>query len=262
MRRQVAEAEALRELGRLRSEMLNVVSHELRTPLSLVHGFAELLQTGTFSSEQARAMAQEIYWGSTSMTRILDDLLEYNRLERGYLRLNPEVADLAQVARAAVQAFAHTPGSERITSEIPAALPAVLDATRVGQIVANLVANALKYAPELPIRVRLWEAPAGQAVLEVRDAGPGMPPEVLGRVWEMFYRGPDAQDSAVRGAGIGLPLVKRLAEAHGGTVEAESAPGRGTTFRVRLPVSSATILAVASYTPSAASQVTIVAPVS
>ncbi|MBI4507728.1 MAG: ATP-binding protein [Chloroflexi bacterium] len=112
-----------------------------------------------------------------------------------------------------------------------------MDADRISQVAVNLVTNALRYAPSGPIHVRLRREPPGWATLEVRDTGPGIRPEVLARVWEKFYRGPEAMSSPIRGAGIGLTLVKTIAEAHGGTVAAESAPGNGATFRVSLPIS-------------------------
>ncbi len=241
---QAAETEALRELDRLKSELLSSVSHELRTPLSLVYGYAELLTSDGRPIEPTRAqqMLREIHRGSQTMRRMVDDLLDFSRIERGQLRLRLTETDLGEVVRAAIDALSQQPGSERIETDLPATpLLAIADADRVGQIAINLITNALRYAPEGAVRVRLTEEPGQIASLTVQDSGPGISPEVLPRVWEMFYRGPERIDSPIRGAGIGLSLVKSLAEAHSGSADATSTPGQETIFRVRLPLCGPTL---------------------
>ncbi|MBI3973655.1 MAG: diguanylate cyclase [Chloroflexi bacterium] len=244
---EAARVSALQELDRLKSELISSVSHELRTPLSLVHAYAELLSSGTsqYSTEQLEVVLREIHYGSSSMMRIVDDLLDFSRIEQGRLRLQLRAADLVTVVERAAQAFAVQPGGERIVLALPPApILCLVDPDRIGQIVANLLSNALRYAPDGPIAIRMVEhggggegggAAAEQVIIEVQDAGPGMEPEVLERVWEMFYRAPSAVTSSHRGAGIGLAVVKHIAQAHDGAVEAISTPGRGATFRVFLP---------------------------
>lgn len=235
----LAEAKALRNLDRLKTEMMSTVAHELRTPLSLVHGYAELLGSTTreFRQERVQEMAREIYRGSGTMNRIVEDLLDFGRIEQGHMSLKIEPADLRRVVDESVQLFAMHPEFERIVLEnTESPMVAQIDSDRLKQVIGNLVTNALRYAPTGPVRVRLGSDTPGQALIEVSDEGPGIPPDVLPRVWEMFYRAPSTAGSTVRGAGVGLSLVRNLVEAHNGTVEALSTPGKGSTFRVRLPV--------------------------
>jgi two-component system CheB/CheR fusion protein len=168
----------------------------------------------------------------------VDDLTDFTRIEQGRLRLHRSEVDLGEVVRRMTNAYAGQDASGRIILELPAeSLCGQVDGDRLGQIVANLINNAIRYAPQGEIRVCLRRQ-GEQALLEVRDHGPGISAEALPRVWELFYRAPEAQQSPVRGAGIGLSLVKNLAEAHGGRVEAESVPGDGAAFRVYLPLST------------------------
>ncbi len=238
--REAAEASALRKLDQLKTDLLNTVSHELRTPLTLIHGFAELLalDARAFDVQELRRMGQEIHRGSSIMQRIVDDLLDYGRIEGGRLRLQLAETDLVDLVRTSVEAFSMEPGGDRLALDLPEApLQALVDPARVGQVLANFVTNALRYASDGPVVVRLAEEPPHHAVLEVLDEGPGLPPDVLSRVWEMFYRGPEMMESPIRGAGIGLAVVKNLVEAHGGVAEVESEPGQGAIFRARLPLS-------------------------
>jgi len=241
IRRQQAaadEASALRRLDSLKNELLQTVSHELRTPLALINGYAELLSARrrTLPDAKVGQMLREIYRGSSTMTRIVDDLLEYSRIEQGRLRLRLVDCDVASVIKENVQPFTLQPGGERIVLDLASgALMATVDADRLSQIAVNLVTNALRYAPSGPVYVRLAEEPPGRVTLEVRDKGPGMSLEVLSHIWDMFYRAPEATDTG-GGFGIGLALVKSMAEAHGGSVEAESTPGQGSAFRIRLPM--------------------------
>lgn len=235
---QAAEAEALRKLDRLKSELLSAVSHELRTPLSIVHGYAELLmlRSDAFTPEQIREIAREINRGTSLMARIVDDLLDFHRIERGQLRLERQQIDLVAVIRETLQTLAQQSGAERVVLEAPMPVVSRADPARVSQIVANLVLNALRYAPTGPVTIRVAAQPEGWAMIEVRDQGPGISPEVLPHVWEMFYRAPEVMNSSIVGTGIGLALVKSLVEAHGGSVEATSVPNQGATFRVYLPL--------------------------
>ncbi len=238
---EAAEAAALRKLDHLKTELLNTVSHELRTPLTLIHGFAELLALDSrdFELEDLRRMGREIHRGSTTMLRIVEDLLDFGRIEGGRLRLQLAEADLAELVRSAVNGFRVEPGGDRLLVDVPSQpLMAVVDGARVCQIVGNFVSNALRYARSGVVHVSLARTTSGQAMIEVRDEGPGLSSEALSRVWDMFYRGPEMMESPIRGAGIGLAVVKNLVEAHGGRVEVESEPGRGAAFRAYLPLPS------------------------
>lgn len=232
-----AQAEALRAMTRVEGEMLSAVSHELRDPLSLVHGYAELLanRPRAFSPEEVRQIAGEINRGSRLMSRIVDDLLDFNRVGRGTLRLELREIDLVAVVTNTIEIFAPQHGFDRLLVEAPRSLAIVGDPQRLSQVTANLISNALRYAPTGPVRVRVMSEPDGRASIHVRDYGPGISPEALPHLWEMFYRAPEVIESQVAGSGIGLALVKHIVEAHGGSVEVDSKPGEGATFRVYLP---------------------------
>jgi signal transduction histidine kinase len=238
---QTTEVDAMRTFGRLKSDLLSAVSHELRTPLSIVHGYSELLamRSGEFDADQVKEIASEINRGSSMMARIVDDLLDFSRIEQGRLRLDVRETDLVAVVRETLELFHDQRGAERLALDAPRALVGTLDPVRVRQVVANLVSNALRYAPTGPIDVRVREQPGGLAMIEVRDSGPGISPEAMPHIWEMFYRAPEAMDSPISGTGIGLALVKNLVEAHGGQAEAQSEPNKGATFRVYLPLEQA-----------------------
>ena len=133
-----------------------------------------------------------------------------------------------------VHAFRTQPGGGRIMVELPETLEADLDSERLTQMVSNLLSNALRYAPEGPIILRATRESGGLRV-EVTDHGPGIPPAEQPRVWEKFYRGERATNSPNRGSGLGLPVVKQLAELQGGRVGVRSRPGQGTTFWFTLP---------------------------
>ncbi|MBI2941069.1 MAG: HAMP domain-containing histidine kinase [Chloroflexi bacterium] len=238
--RQVAEADALRNLNRLKDELLTTISHELRTPLSVVMGYAELLamRPDDFGSERCRMMTNEIYTAAATLTRLVNDLLEFSHLERGQLNVQPRPVNLVPVVRHTVGGFRLSPSGERVSVELPETLWAQADPERTGQVVGNLLENALRYAPTDTILVR-GGSDGDQVWIEVVDHGPGIAPEEQPRVWEKFYRGAGVAGlNIARGTGLGLAMVKALAEAQWGTVTLESAPGRGSTFRLTLPAAS------------------------
>jgi signal transduction histidine kinase len=236
----IGEAEGLRELDRLKTEFLSTVSHELRTPLSYIHGYAELLMRRTYSADEIKEMAQEIHRGSTSMIRLVDDLLDLSRIESGQLALRPRPMDIAVLLSSIAAAFrAQEP--DRPIEVIPprTQFPAVTaDPERIRQVISNLVSNAIRYSPVgTPVTLSA-EANGSSVVVRVRDSGPGIAPDERHRVFERFYRGSAAALSAQRGTGLGLAIVKHLVEAHEGTVGVESEPGRGSTFWFSLPTTS------------------------
>ncbi|MCC7369752.1 MAG: GAF domain-containing protein [Chloroflexi bacterium] len=233
---QATAAEALRELARLKSELLNTVSHELRTPLSLIYGYAELLvhRAAQLSTSEIAQMSGEIHQSARILARLVDDLLDFSDLDHGRLTLHRAAVPLTDLLEGSVRSFQAQPGGERIGTELAPGLVVDADPARLHQIVANLLSNALAYAPDGPILVRV--ARSGEAVrIEVVDRGPGLGPEEIGRVWESFYRGAQAAVVARRGSGLGLSVVKRLVDLHGGEVGVESAQGQGATFWFTLP---------------------------
>ena len=236
-----AETIALREVDRLKSELLSTVSHELRTPLSVIYGYAQLVQR---RGGQSAGAADRMLAAASQLTRLVEDLLDFANFERGEVSVRPEVFDVVTTARALASEFRARDGGERIREVLPARLPVFADRGRVAQVLANLLENALKYAPSGPIVVRAKHIRSGEGDrhfvrLEVADRGPGIPLVEQPRVWERFYRGQRVNElNLARGTGIGLAVVKALVEAQGGRVGLKSTPGRGARFWADLPAAA------------------------
>jgi two-component system, OmpR family, sensor kinase len=213
-------------------------SHELRTPLSAVRAYAELFQRGADRrpDDLARSM-QGISRESERMSVLVDDLLLLARLDEGR-PLEREPVELEQVVREAVEtALAVEPDRPIDLVTVPA--PVLGDRERLRQIIDNLLGNVRAHTPPgAPVHVRVTNSD-GEALVEVEDSGPGLDAEEAERVFERFYRADQSRSRASGGVGLGLSIVAAVAEAHGGTVAAESEPGKGTTFRIALPLAGA-----------------------
>jgi PAS domain S-box-containing protein len=231
--------EALREADRRKDEFLAMLGHELRNPLAPLHGTMETLRRRKLDGgalERAYAMMERQVG---HLTRLVDDLLDVSRITRGLVELRREPVNLADVAGQATEMA--TPALEGRGHDLSVALPRKPlrvegDATRLTQVVFNLLNNAAKYTDP---GGKIWlavEREGEQAVVRVRDNGSGMKAELVPKVFDLFTQGERTLDRAEGGLGLGLTLVKRLVELHGGTVEARSeGPGKGSEFVVRLP---------------------------
>lgn len=236
-----AEAAALREIDRIKDELLLTISHELRTPVTVVHGYAQLLlaRASELDAAGVAQMAERILANSSQLARLAADLADFRSIEHGEVELQPSDIDLAPVLREAVAGFKRRADGNRLVAELPDRLPIRADSVRVAQAVSNLLDNAMKYAPAGPIVLRAWVA-NGILRLEVEDHGPGISPREQPRVWEKFFRGAGVAGLNVsRGSGIGLALVKALIEAHGGRVGLHSTLGVGSRFWFELPAPNA-----------------------
>jgi signal transduction histidine kinase len=206
-------------------------SHELRTPLTTIQGYAELYRQGAVEPDRLPETMGRIEDEARRMSRLVGELLELARLDRG-VPLDLAPADLAEIARdAAADAAAVNPGRP-ITLEVPQTFFAVVDEARVRQVLSNLLANVRAHTPEgTPVTVRLTGA-VDRVVLEVRDGGPGMSPQDAARAFQRFHR---ARRTPGGGSGLGLAIVAAIAAAHGGQATLGSSPGAGTAVQVDLP---------------------------
>ena len=229
-----------RELDQLKDDFVATVSHELRTPLTSMMGFLEMLrdeQAGELSEEQSRFLAI-VYRSSERLQRLVGDLLFVARLDANGLQMRFGPVQVDEVVRDCVEvasALARSRGIELGTDL--AELPAIrADQERLGQLVSNLVSNAIKFTPDgghVVVRARAEE---DVIAIEVEDDGIGIPEAELGRVFQRFFRSSTATQQAIPGTGLGLVISKAIAEAHGGTMSLRSEEGRGTCFRVELPL--------------------------
>jgi signal transduction histidine kinase len=240
LERRVGEAtKRLAEMDRLKSELVALASHELRTPLTAIQGFSELLATRTFSLPEVRRVADIMRAEAERLGRIVADFLDIARLERGLpLALRCAPLDPGPVIADAVEVFRRTRTSHRLELHFDGALPRIeADADALDRVLKNLISNALKYSPAgTCIHVRARPAPGGVAV-DVEDEGPGVAADDLARIFEPYYRAPSTA-RLERGTGLGLAVVKSLVEAHGGTIRAERAGGRGTRMTFVIPALS------------------------
>ena len=265
LRRQTDDARAnelaMREISQRKDEFLGIVSHELKTPLTSLQGYMQLMarRFNTWRPQQesaddlARHVAQArraVEYSTDSvqrMTRLVDDLLDDARIREGRLAFHMVPCDLREVVRKAVDEQRALAPERTIHLEMPAAsspaasspVPVLADAMRIEQVVTNYLSNALKYSrEEQPVAVQL-EVAGGLARVSVHDAGPGVPEEEHGRVWERFQRieGIAVQSGSGVGLGIGLHISKTIIESHHGHVGVRSAPGQGSTFWFTLPLS-------------------------
>ena len=237
-----AEAEAA---NRAKDQFLNMLSHELRNPLGVILNGVEVLDQ-TSSMEPGPVRAREIIRRQAHhLGKLLDDLLDVARVGQGKIDLRRTAIDLADVVSTACED--HRSRIERgglsLTVSLPPAIVGVEgDRTRLVQTIGNLLDNARKWtARGGHVSVSL-EQVGPVAELRVRDTGIGIEPETLGRIFDLFWQAQSSPGRTTGGLGIGLTLVRRLVEMHGGTVEALSdGPGRGSAFIVRLPVTSASV---------------------
>jgi len=229
-------------LARMKSDFVAHVSHELRTPLTSIRMFAEMLRTGRAKTpEKTRDYLERIEAESARLQRLIDDLLDFARLEAGRKEYAMETAPAGEVAAAAVAAMRaqlEGAGFEVALDVAPALPPVRLDRASLQAALENLLMNAKKYAADRR-RVAVRVVPSGAGVaIEVADQGIGIGEDELPRLFERFFRGKDAAELNVPGSGLGLALVKRVAEDHGGRVSVASKKGLGTTFRIELPAVS------------------------
>jgi len=233
--RRTAEA-----LNNAKDELLATVSHELRTPLNSIFGWARMIQSGTLDEEGRTRAINAILRGAAAQTRLVDDLLDVSRIAAGRLRLDFERLDLNAVIEAAIETVRPAARAKDV------ALVAALDESlgpiegapdRLQQVVWNLLMNAVKFTASGG-RVDISSLREARTVsIVVRDTGEGIAADVLPHVFEMFRQEDSSSTRARGGLGLGLTLVRRLVELHGGRVVAESAgKGQGATFTVTLPL--------------------------
>jgi signal transduction histidine kinase len=227
-------------LAEMRSQFVSSVSHELKTPLTAIRMFAETLRLGRLQNRQTREeYIDTIVNESERLTRLLNNVLDFSKIEKGKKTYRPLPASLPEVIGAAARAMEYPLSQQgfKLNVEVEEDLPDVcVDRDALEQAVLNLLHNAMKYSGdsrEIDLRLRK----SGRlAVIQVIDRGVGIAAQERKKIFEKFYRVPSAENDRLPGTGLGLSLVKHIVAAHGGRVEVESAPGKGSTFSIFLPL--------------------------
>lgn len=225
------------QLARQRGSFISAVSHELRTPLTTLRMHAELLRDGLVSNEKRHKFHDDMVQESVRLSHLVENVLEATRLEEGRRPLRATRADLGQTVRAIAAAQAPFLQTKGFSVEVDAdEVEASFDRQAIEQVVVNLLDNAVKYAagPEQVIRLEV-KNDGEVAVLRVLDRGPGIPAAEREKVFARFHRVQRPGEEHVVGTGLGLALVRELAQAHGGSANAAERPGGGCCLEVRLP---------------------------
>ncbi|GEM_PF-2768507 len=236
--------EQLQELDRLKSRFVANVSHELRTPLTNIKFYLELVERGT-PERRAQYMAT-IHQEVDHLQDLIESVLDLTRLEeeRETGMASAQPVDLAQLAQDVVARLEPLAGEHRVTLQVDVPAAPVWtygSPTRLAQVINNLVSNAIRYnRPQGQVAVRVsWDEGHHTALLQVEDTGIGIPREEQQHIFQRFYRGSQVNHRVTPGTGLGLNIVQEIVAIHGGQVEVESEPGRGSVFTVRLPASRA-----------------------
>jgi len=229
-------AESLVRADEQRRQLTADVAHELRTPLAIIKGRLEGIQDGIYRAddEQIGGLLDEV----ALLERLIDDLRLLALADAGQLPLYPEAVDPAHLLADARRSFVHQAEERGVAlhAEAPAGLPELsADPQRIAQVLGNLVGNALRHTPSGGSVVMRASCRPGAVVFEVSDSGSGIAPADLPHIFDRFYRADRSRTRSSGGAGLGLAIARRIVEAHGGQIWAESAPGSGTTFRFSLP---------------------------
>jgi PAS domain S-box-containing protein len=232
----------LRELDRMKDELVALVSHELRTPLTSIRGYLELLLE---EAPEAGIGSTHVEWlniidrNAVRLLRLVEDLLLKAQDAAGAITLDRIEVDITAVVEHCIQAGipVATARGIALAHETGKLEPVSADPVRIGQVIDNLVSNALKFTPRGGrVDVRAFAHEAGVRI-EVADTGVGIPEDEQERLFERFYRTAHAQSAAVPGAGLGLSIARAIVEGHGGAISCRSVDGAGTTFVVDLPLS-------------------------
>ena len=228
---------------RVKDEFVASVSHELRTPLTSIRGYVDILLEREDLDPEQRAQLEVVARNGERLSRLVDDLLDIAWLDGRSMEVVRARHDLSEIVRASVDAA--TPEAGRagleLTLDVPATLPTVVDAQRIAQAIDNLISNAIKYTPSGGrVEVRL-AVDGGRTEICVADTGIGIEAGDRDQLFTRFFRARHAEEQSVQGVGLGLSIAKSIVESHGGRIEVDSEVGRGSVFRIRLPVESGSV---------------------
>jgi len=227
------------ELVRVKSDFVSTVSHELRTPLALIRMYAETLEMGRVRDEEKRQHYHTIILRETErLSRLVNNILNFSRIESGKKRYTFRPISLNAVVRGVLSTYEEHVSSHGFTPVIELGddpLPVQGDEEALGQAIINILDNAVKYSPDDRFLRVCTGMVDGNAFVEIEDHGIGIPREHQKKIFDTFYRVSSGLVHNTKGSGLGLAVVRHIVEAHGGRVELESSPGKGSRFRLSLP---------------------------
>ncbi|MBO0778933.1 MAG: HAMP domain-containing histidine kinase [Ktedonobacteraceae bacterium] len=233
----------LEDANHAKDRFISIASHELKTPITTIRGQAQLAmrrlsKQGELSSEEESLLKtlERINDQTRRLTLLIDDLLDVSSMRTGKIELVRKLYDLREVCRDVVEDQRLLTG-RTIRLDMPVTpIRTYLDHDRLAQVLVNLVSNAVKYSPDnMPVDVRI-ECVDGKVMMRVRDYGKGISPDQRERIFESFYRTPEAEASSARGLGLGLAIAREIVERHSGHIRCESEAGQGSMFIVELPL--------------------------
>ena len=227
-------------MAEMRSQFVSSVSHELKTPLTAIRMFAETLRLGRSKSQKAQEeYLDTIVSESQRLTRLLNNVLDFSKIEEGKRIYRPEPASLSEILQTSARAMEYPLNQQGFKLHVHAeeGLPEVrVDRDAIEQAVLNLLHNAMKYSGgsrDIELRLRKKD---NYALIQVIDRGVGIDPKEKERIFEKFYRVSSEENKRLPGTGLGLTLVSHIVQTHGGRIEVESEPGKGSTFSIYLPL--------------------------
>jgi signal transduction histidine kinase len=226
------------ELQQTKNDVISLVSHEMRTPLTAIQGMTELLAHYDVPADRRKEMTLAINDEVKRLTRMITEYLDITRLESGATAMRLQPVKVEALLERIVILLEPVVAARKIAlvRSVPADLPAILaDPDLLARAVENLVSNAIKYSPDgghVTVSARAEEE---FLCIEVADRGYGIPAADLGRIFEKFYRVPRVQDAGTPGTGLGLSLVREIAELHRGSIAVKSEVDQGSTFTLRIP---------------------------
>jgi signal transduction histidine kinase len=228
----------LKEIDRVKSELVSTVSHDLRSPLTSIKGFADLLEMAGELNDKQSYFVSKIQHGVDNVTEMISDLLDLGRIE-AEARMEMKLCDLSAIVDQALTGLrdgAEIKGQALVVERAPVVPPVWGNPLRLGQAVSNLIGNAIKYTPEggrIEIEIAAQE---GQVIMTVSDDGIGIPADDLAHIFEKFYRVKGPETDGIAGSGLGLSLVKSIVEKHNGRIWVRSEAGVGSAFTIVLDV--------------------------
>jgi signal transduction histidine kinase len=231
-------AAELAGLDQMRKDFVANVSHDLRSPLTSIHGFVRAFLDETIPNERKHHYLLIMNEQTERMMKLVNDLLDLARIEAGQVEIRPAIFNVSELVRQVVARMEPEWMKKQVTVEVPSEeaqdIYVCADLDRIDQVIANLLQNAIQFSPPHS-SIEVMVKKEAQAVVSVRDDGPGIRQEDLESIWERFYKADRARTKQV-GTGIGLSIVKHILDLHHSPIDVQSEVGKGSTFTFRLPL--------------------------